>query len=700
MSTEARDPHATAEPLGQTLVEQGLPVPPAVEIRREDVLEGAPEELSAHLAPLRGDGDRSGYWVLRREPEDTESQREALVNLDTEASLNAALQQLFSRENAPSRVIVQRLPGRRAAGVLFTRHPVRQDLDHTVIEGVVETGGAEQERLILHADGQVAWRSTRDSTLLHEVGADAFHHLGEQLRQAFERPQACEWVFDGERLWLLQSLPVGSLPEPQEAWCRRAGFGIWNQAVSPLWYTLVARWLKTGFWRPWGERLGWKELSNVEPCRRLHGHIYANSLFFERLLREQDSAALREVVPPAWRPRRSAPGSSRWRLDRLRPLTAGVRLRLLERRWRALDERIGETLQGDETWRLLMKLDAVGEQLEAVEGWLACVALPRLMDGRAPARLEELLTAEELVTLRTLGTSPDSPAGTGEQPATARAPSSEPPPAQALAGGDDPVFPRHDPHHDSRHDLRSDSHNEENSSVEALRALSPQRRERLMALPGADTGERLLQQRGRARLLRHRLGDSLRRLLQRMALLLVEAGRLERTEDIHVLYFDELWKLWQQPEEGRGPPGAIGERKLRYMANAWHGAPDWIIDQVAYGVRVDQSQHPVLDGRGLVKGQAQGPARRIYSGWALEQVRPGEILVLDQCDPRWLPWLCLAEGLVLVSRDPLDPAAALARALDIPAVIGVDDAMHCLVDEVEIHIDGEAGTIRTGAGND
>ena len=679
MSSEALNTGAQA-PVTAHLAGQDLPIPPAVEIRREDVLEGAPETLGAALAALRESGGEGGYWVLRREPDDTDSRREALVNLDTEASLSAALQQVFSGEDPPSRVVIQRLPGRRAAGVLFTRHPVRQDLDHTVIEGVVETPDAEQERLILHSDGQVAWRSNPDCALLDEVGAEAFYRLGEQLRQAFERPQACEWVFDGEQLWMLQSLPVGSLPEPKEAWCRRAGFGIWNQAVSPLWYTLVARWLKTGFWRPWGERLGWNDLSNVEPCRRLHGHIYANCVFFQRLLGEQDCTALREVVPPAWRPRENAGRASSWRLDRLQPHTTGVRLRLLERRWRALEARIDETLAGEETWRLLMKLDAVGERLAAIEGWLACVALPRRMDARGPARLEELLAPEELAALRRLALDPET-LSREDPSATTSNSGAGPALTQALAGGDDPVFPRSD---------------EDNAWSPALDALSSGRRERLVALRTPTSGDRLLYWRARARLLRHRLGNSLRRLLGRMALLLVNAGRLERAEDIHFLYFDELWQLWQQPRQGTGPPGAIGDRKLRYMANASHGAPDWIIDQVAYGVRVDQSQHPVLDGRGLVTGQASGPARRLYSGWTLEHVRPGEILILDQCDTAWLPWLCLAGGLVLVSRDPLDPAAALARALEIPAVMGVDDAMHCLVDEVEIHIDGDTGTVRRG----
>src|SRR5690606_15391771 len=141
-------------------------------------------------------------------------------------------------------------------------------------------------RLILHRDGHIAF-SSPDDPLGRCVGAAPFAQLADHLRRDFERPQACEWIYDGQQLWLVQTLPVGSLPRPEEAWSRRAGFGLWQQAVSPLWYTLAGRWLKTAFWRPLGERLGWRELGNIEPYRRQHSHIYSNSRFFQRLLDER-----------------------------------------------------------------------------------------------------------------------------------------------------------------------------------------------------------------------------------------------------------------------------------------------------------------------------------------------------------------------------------------------------------------------------
>ena len=117
---------------------------------------------------------------------------------------------------------------------------------------------------------------------------------------------------------------------------------------------------------------------------------------------------------------------------------------------------------------------------------------------------------------------------------------------------------------------------------------------------------------------------------------------------------------------------------MRYLTDGHSGPPDWIIDQVGYGTSAfaRENRQPLLRGYPLVAGAARGTVRRLGSGWQLNQVCPGDILVLDQSDAGWLPWLCLAGALVLTHRDPCDPAVALARQLQIPTIWGVDDAMH------------------------
>jgi phosphohistidine swiveling domain-containing protein len=155
-----------------------------------------------------------------------------------------------------------------------------------------------------------------------------------------------------------------------------------------------------------------------------------------------------------------------------------------------------------------------------------------------------------------------------------------------------------------------------------------------------------------------------------------------------------LWQCWRG-EQRTGLAGKLAERKVRYLTDGHSGPPDWVIDQVGYGTSAfaKENRQPLLRGYALVPGNVSGTVRRLASGWQLNQVCAGDILVLDQSDSGWLPWLCLAGGLVLTHRDAHDPAVALARQLQIPAIWGVDDAMHCVVDGDVMEIDGDQGTI-------
>ncbi|HCI11310.1 MAG TPA: pyruvate, phosphate dikinase, partial [Alcanivorax sp.] len=290
----------------QRWLASGLPVPPSWRISRQAVLEQDTDGLVRRLRALPRMFNGERYWVLHQGAMNAESQRESLLNLDSDEALAAALTTVFGRDPAPEQVVVQALPRQRAAGVLFTRHPLRQDLPHMVVEGVAE-GGAERQRLIFDEDGRLVYRADSDAVALDQaVPASQLLALGEQLKRGFERPQAGEWIHDGERLWLLQTLPVGSLPVPKEVWTRRATPALFNQALTPLWYTLAGRWLKTHFWRRLVEKHGWDDLARIEPYRRQQSHLYTNSEFFRRLREHHPGAAAK--VPPAWQPLESVAG--------------------------------------------------------------------------------------------------------------------------------------------------------------------------------------------------------------------------------------------------------------------------------------------------------------------------------------------------------------------------------------------------------
>lgn len=637
----------------------GLPVPPSWRVYRTDVVEAEPGELVQALGELIHPDERR-YWVMQQGVVNPESLRRNLANLDSDAALAAALEQFFRPDDAPDQVVVQSLPARRAAGVLFTRHPMRPDLDHIVVEGMSE-GADEKERMILQPSGEIAWSRGETGELPH-IGGAPFLELVHQLTRWTDVPQACEWIWDGEHLWLLQSLPVGSLPSPADVWTRRHGMGLWTQAISPLWYTLESRWLKVHFWRNLGRRLGWTEMENLEPYRRVHSHIYTNARFLRELHRLLPVPALEQALPPAWRDTDGRQDTDR-RVRRLCSRTAGFwsgwQLRRLERTLDASP--IPADSSRNRLWQFLIHLDHLGERLAREEGVLNYLRVPAARHEEA-VPLAWLLTPAEADLLRTLGRT--SVAGALRET------------LPEAATGADPVLPRF---------------RESPAELESLQALGPERCRALLALDSETRAPESLTLRARARSLRYRLGGVLRRHLLRMAALLVDEGLLQRPEDVFFLYFDELWRVWN----GQGGVNAdgLGQRKLRYMSDAHQGAPDWIMDQVGYGINLEGQTHPLLRGRGWVPGRVEGRTRRLHSAWELSRVGPGDVLVLDQCDPGWLPWLCLASGLVLASQDPLDPAAALARELDIPTVRGLDDAMHCLPDGTGVTVDGETGEV-------
>lgn len=637
----------------------GLPVPPSWAVSRQAVLEAAPGELQRALGELIAPDERR-YWVMQQGAVNPDSLRQNLANLDSDAALAAALEQFFHGDHAPEQVIIQSLPARKAAGVFFTRHPMRPDLDHIVVEGMAE-GGADKERMILQPSGEIAW-SRGESGELTSIGGAPFVRLVQQLTAWSEVPQACEWIWDGERLWILQSLPVGSLPSPTEVWTRRHGMGLWTQVVSPLWYTLESRWLKVHFWRSLGRRLGWEEMENLEPYRRLHSHIYTNARFLRELYRLLPVPALAEALPPAWRSRPAGEGDIRLRrlLSRTARLWSGWQLRRLEqslgRARLPADDR-----SMDEHWHFLIRLDRLGERLAREEGVLNYLRVPAER-GEEPLPLAALLAGQEAALLRTLGRTPTAASVRDAFP--------------DAAAGADPALPRF---------------RENPAELESLDGVPAERCRALLTLDSSEQGPLWLHQRRRARVLRYQLGALLRRQLLRMAAILVDEGLLNRAEDVFFLYFDEFWQVWN----GQGSMSAdrLGQRKLRYMQDAHQGAPDWIMDQVGYGINLEGQTHPLLRGRALVPGRVEGRVRRLHSAWELSRIEAGDVLVLDQCDIGWLPWLCLAGALVLTSQDPLDPAAALARELDIPAVRGLDDAMHCLPDGTGVAVDGATGEV-------
>lgn len=630
----------------------GLPVPPSWRLHRQDVLGVESEELIQKLRALPRMFGEERYWVLQQGPMNPDSCRESLLNLDSDSALAAALSAIFGREQSPEQVIIQALPGQRAAGVLFTRHPLRQDLPHVVVEGVAD-GNSERQRIIFDDQGRLVHASHETASLADTVAHQQLLALYQSLKQNFDRPQAGEWVYDGSQIWLLQTLPVGSLPAPKEAWTRRAGTNLFVQAESPLWYTLAARWFKSSFWEPLVRQRGWEQLEKVEPYRRQHSHIYTNCAYFAAL-QDSHAGAFRHV-PPAWQKLDAALTQQHY--STYQSTRDGFSLGLMSREiqnWQA------PQITQESLWHSFMHLDALGERLSKIEGRLSYLVVPDLLaTAQSPLPLEALTTSTELDLLNELAR--------GE-------------PVQIDDFG---LRPGSDPVHAALH--------EKPAQALSLNACLRTRRSSVAVDRVIPRPVELLR---RARALRVALGNRFRILLSDMGALAVNKGLIQHPDDIYFLYFDELWQLWMG---SRLPASAsletIADRKLRYLDDSLQGAPDWKMDQIGYGFGGGQRVSPLLRGQTLVSGQVEGPIRRVSSAWTLNRVRPGDIVVVDQVDSSWLPWLLQAAGIVISQQDPANPAASLAVEFGIPAIWAASDVMHSVQDDLQAVLEAGQGTL-------
>lgn len=75
------------------------------------------------------------------------------------------------------------------------------------------------------------------------------------------------------------------------------------------------------------------------------------------------------------------------------------------------------------------------------------------------------------------------------------------------------------------------------------------------------------------------------------------------------------------------------------------------------------------------------------------QLLPGEILVAQHTDPGWILLFAAAAGIVVERGSLLSHSAIVAREMNIPAVVAVDDVTRIIHSGDLIGIDGGSGRI-------
>ena len=99
-------------------------------------------------------------------------------------------------------------------------------------------------------------------------------------------------------------------------------------------------------------------------------------------------------------------------------------------------------------------------------------------------------------------------------------------------------------------------------------------------------------------------------------------------------------------------------------------------------------------GLGASEGTANGPARWIDSQDDLEAFLAGEVLVARMTSPDWGAVYQRAAAVVTMEGGMLCHAALVAREENIPAVVGIGDALRSVRTGQILYVDGTEGAIR------
>ncbi|RMF23665.1 MAG: hypothetical protein D6756_08355 [Cyanobacteria bacterium J083] len=106
---------------------------------------------------------------------------------------------------------------------------------------------------------------------------------------------------------------------------------------------------------------------------------------------------------------------------------------------------------------------------------------------------------------------------------------------------------------------------------------------------------------------------------------------------------------------------------------------------------------PILTGYPASSGQVQGKAYVITEGKQPEQIPAESILIAQQLELNWLPFLSQARGLIVEQAAVNSHGVILARELAIPAIVAAQQATKIIQDGTNILLDGDRGKVYDAA---
>lgn len=208
-------------------------------------------------------------------------------------------------------VVVQKMANSRVSGVMFTLDPVGGDENHIVIESSwglgesIVSGIVTPDRFVCDkqslklinkkvnrktkgiflSKGAVASdieSSRQQQPSLTDAEVKAIARIGRDVERYFGAPQDIEWAIEGNKVCLLQSRPITTRSKTGATlWTRGYGDEYWADVTSPLFFSLLGRYLSDYVLGEGDRIMGYSELEGKELLKVHKGHIYFNTEVLE-----------------------------------------------------------------------------------------------------------------------------------------------------------------------------------------------------------------------------------------------------------------------------------------------------------------------------------------------------------------------------------------------------------------------------------
>jgi pyruvate,water dikinase len=543
-------------------------------------------------------------------------------------------------EPAPMAVLIQLRVDATVGGVMFGSDPLTGRRDRIVVAAVsgspeqLVSGMTTDTRYVLSRRGRVLERDPGpDGVMLTGAQRRKLAHLSRRASEAFGGPQDIEWAEDAQgRLWMLQSRPVTAGAESAAAEGPVLGPGpVAETFPDPLTPLEQGLWLD-----PFRE--GLKRaliIAGVQSPKRIEASPVVTAVGgraaadLELLRALPSKRSLLALIDPRPPARRLA---AAWRVGRLRAALPVISQDLLERVYDELASIPGVRAHGEK--ELVNGLVRSRQLLISLHGHEALAGMLMPADAHAPTAasnaLRLLLKARrERVPEREITETYPEVLALLPPGITSSPQLPSTPQAPPLVASDP------DPLAAARESLRF--------------------------------AARLVQE----------LSARLARELGRRA---AEEGTLRAAEDIAQLRFDELdaTLLW------------------RLVPHELDSAPQRAEPPLPAAFRLTASGSVVAESPGRNGGGSQGAGGGRAIGTArarMEDVGPGDVLVVRTLDPQLAGVLPLLGGLVAETGSVLSHLAILAREFQVATVVGVHDAIHRFPPGSTVIVEGDTGAV-------